>query len=230
MAVITSVTGDVAFANDNITFVNLREVTKWSWSAKVNKHEYASNFTGGIRRSLRGTKSASGSINGVYDPFNPIQFQINEDQDGIMRFFFIGTSTDSTGVSNPLGGTGGIAGVGALTGAVRPGEIVGGHYIQCPVLINKLDYNIDIDNGNIVDWSVDWDANGTWTYPIALAPLVAQAARGPISSSSLRGVADMLGTDDEEEMDNIRNVAHLVARMLRDNPGQARASQAMQAV
>lgn len=218
MSVITSVTGDVAISIDGgTTYVNLREATKWNWSAKVNTHEYASNFTGGVRRRLRGTKQASGSINGVYDPYNPIQSQVNEDTDCIARFYFIGTSTDQTGVSDQP----------TLT---RPGEIVGGHYIQCPTLVDKLDFNVDIDNGNIVDWSLDWGANGTWTYPAALVPLMAFASKGPIPQNALYDVGDQLGAD-EEELENIAKVTRMVAAMLRDNPGQARpASQLAMAV
>lgn len=209
MSVITSVAGDVAFSIDaGVTYANLREATKWSWSAKVNTHEYASNFTGGVRRVLRGTKTASGSVNGVYDPFNPIQEQINEDIDCIMRFYFIGATGDQTGVE----------GQPTLT---RPGEIAGGHYIQCPVMVNKLDFNEDIDNGNIVDWSADWNAMGTWTYPAALVPLMAFAARGPIPANALYDVGDALGAD-EEELANIRKVTKLIVGMLNVNPKSAR--------
>ena len=203
MSVITSVNGDVEYATSIVagvpTFLNalggpskLNEVTKWNWSAKVNVHEYASNYTAGIRRKLRGTKTATGAIHGVYDPIVPIHHQVNEDTDTILRFFFTTA-----------------------------------HYIQCPVIIDKLDFDEDIDNGNITGWTLDWGANGIWTYPAALVPLVLRGLQGTIPGSEAmdvsHDVAYKMGVDDEEEIGNIRRVARLVSTMLKGNEHQAQA-------
>lgn len=48
------------------------EVCKWSFTPKANNPSYASNKTGGYKARVAGIKDGSGSIEGKYDPANPI--------------------------------------------------------------------------------------------------------------------------------------------------------------
>jgi hypothetical protein len=194
MSVITSVNGDVhalIFGGGGVLQMRkLREVTKWSFTAKVNTHEYASNFTGGIKRKLRGCKSASGNINGVFDPIVPIFRQINEDTDCGLYLSF---------TTN--------------------------YYIYVDAMIDQMgDLTVDIDNGGIETWQVNWSAIRGWIYPTGLSNLVANMQSGYMSERDLLAAADEMEAEDEEEIDNIESVVRGLANLEKRAPGFTRAA------
>lgn len=64
---ISGVNGDCLTASGKVL-----EVCKWSWKPKIEQKEYASNKTGGFKRVILSNKMADGSIDGVWDPWDPI--------------------------------------------------------------------------------------------------------------------------------------------------------------
>jgi hypothetical protein len=64
---ISGIHGDVLLGTTPIS-----EIKKWSWNPKCIIKDYASNKTQGARKRVPGSKDGSGSIDGVWDPWNPI--------------------------------------------------------------------------------------------------------------------------------------------------------------
>jgi hypothetical protein len=119
--------GDVKIGSTQIS-----EVSKWSYNPKVTIHAYSSNKTGGYKKKVAGIKDGTGSIEGIYDPANPIMATID-----------IGTA-----VTLKL----------YLTATV---------FYSVPAIISSLKLDVDIDTGDFVKYSSDFEATGAWTNPLA---------------------------------------------------------------
>ena len=72
---ISGITGDALIAG--ATAVQIHEVKKWSWKPKAENKDYASNITAGVKKRIPGVKDATGTIDGVWDPYNPITTQVD---------------------------------------------------------------------------------------------------------------------------------------------------------
>ena len=64
---ISGVQGDVLIGSNQV-----REVKKWSFKPKMTTKDYASNITAGYRKRVSSTKDGTGTLDGVWDPWNPI--------------------------------------------------------------------------------------------------------------------------------------------------------------
>lgn len=76
--------GAISGKNGNVTFLPLpisgtpgtptevAELTKWSFNPKSNNPAWASNRTGGFKRRRSGIRDGSGSMEGKWDPADPI--------------------------------------------------------------------------------------------------------------------------------------------------------------
>lgn len=53
--------------------VSIAEIKKWNAKPKITTPQYASNKTGGYKRTVPGVKSITGVLNGVVDTANPFQ-------------------------------------------------------------------------------------------------------------------------------------------------------------
>ena len=124
MSVITGKDGDVKIGN-----TQLAEVTSWSFDPEVNVVEYASNKTQGAKRRIAGSKSASGSIEGVFDEDLPIYTQMTEGSEVTLNL-----------IKSPT------------------------RKIVVPSVIEKMGFEVNIDDGEIIKWSSDFSSNGNWTY------------------------------------------------------------------
>lgn len=51
-----------------ISSVDVKEIKKWSFNPKCSTPQYASNMTGGYKRTVPGIRDATGTIDGVFDP------------------------------------------------------------------------------------------------------------------------------------------------------------------
>lgn len=60
------------FGDVKIGATQVCEVCKWGFTPKANNPSYASNKTAGYKARVAGIKDGSGSIEGKYDPANPI--------------------------------------------------------------------------------------------------------------------------------------------------------------
>lgn len=133
---ITGKNGDAKISSTQIL-----ETQEWSFKAEVNILEYASNATAGIKKKLSGNKSASGTLKGVYDPFNPVwagSATIKEDQSATLTL-----------------------------------QLYSSHSITVPALIKDIEVTVNIDDSSIENWSSNFEATAAWTYPSAIAPLMA---------------------------------------------------------
>jgi hypothetical protein len=124
--------GDVTVGTT--TPVQLCEVTKWSFNPKITISKYASNCSGGAKRTVIGSKEGSGSFEGKWDPSAP-----------------------------PIA----LVDVGSVVTLNL--TITGTHKYIVPAIIESMKVDVDMDSGDIVSWSADWQADGAWTNPPALA-------------------------------------------------------------
>lgn len=69
---ISGIGGDLLIAGTQI-----HEVKKWSFKPKIDTKDYASNITAGYKKRVLAVKDASGTIDGVWDPWDPITTQMD---------------------------------------------------------------------------------------------------------------------------------------------------------
>lgn len=202
MSVITGRGGDVKGLGTNgvrlLALAQLREVTKWMFTAEINVVEYASNLTGGYKVRLQGSSSGSCSLEGVYDNANPITEQVQEGDTLLLQLIF-----------SPL------------------------HYIQVHVICENLEIEDQIEDGDIVTWKADFSATpiivgdppwlSPWTYPAAIAGLVAMAMRGEPLKAAIG--ADPAFRGSAEQQAQIEAVAKLVAEQLKKHPGSVQTNE-----
>lgn len=50
----------------------VHEIKKWSFKPKSENKDYASNYTGGYKKRVLSVKDATGTLDFVWDPWNPI--------------------------------------------------------------------------------------------------------------------------------------------------------------
>jgi hypothetical protein len=63
------------------------ECTGWTFEAKCNVHQYASNLSYGFKRAVAGTKSGSGTCKGMFDRTDVIWGDIREGQDLALQLY-----------------------------------------------------------------------------------------------------------------------------------------------
>lgn len=66
---ISGVRGDAIY---NTGGTQISEVKKFSWNPSQETKDYASNKTGGAKKRVSSVKDGSGSLDGVWDPWDPI--------------------------------------------------------------------------------------------------------------------------------------------------------------
>lgn len=195
MSVITGRGGDVkGLGSDGVRLLvlaQIRECTKWTFSAEINVVEYASNLTGGYKVRLQGSSTAKCSLEGVYDNANPITEQIQEGDRLLLQLIF-----------SPL------------------------HYIQVHVVCENLEIEDGIEDGEIVTWKADFSATpivvpdplglAPWTYPAAIAGLVAMAMRGESIKEAIRANATFGGSAAQQAQ--VEAVVKLVAEQAKRDP------------
>jgi hypothetical protein len=108
----------------------LLEVQSWKFSRKAAVHQYASNTTGGHKKTVTGVKSGSGSISGAYDPDDPVDDHIEEGDSVTAKLYTTATK-----------------------------------YYTVPMVIENLDLEVDLDEGDIIGWEASFVADGAWTKP-----------------------------------------------------------------
>jgi hypothetical protein len=54
------------------------EVTKWSFNPKIESKAYTSNKTLGTKKRIKSNKDGSGSVEGIWDPWDPITDHLEE--------------------------------------------------------------------------------------------------------------------------------------------------------
>lgn len=96
------------------------------------------------------------------------------------------------------------------------------HKIVVPVVIENLEQEVNIDDGEIVTFSADFGATGTWTYPAAL-PLMAPPGigewpgGGPQGAEALALQAQLAGLPSEER-ELLQDLAGKILKILHINP------------
>jgi hypothetical protein len=113
------------------------EITKWSFNPKATNPGYRSNRTQGFTKRVPGYKDASGSIEGKWDPTNPITAVIDIAQSVTLNLQFVGTQR-----------------------------------IIAPALVDSIKLDVNLDTAEIIGWSIDFSADGPWTWPAATTPLL----------------------------------------------------------
>lgn len=140
--------------------VSIYELTKWSGSFKSNNPAYSSNKTNGHKKRVPGIKDANGAMDGVWDPGNPIY----------------GTN---------------------IAGQLREGVatqaylyIDANQYYNVYLIVDQFKIDVDLDEGAIVGWSIDWAADGAW----AIDTVVEESSESSSSSSSSSGSSSSSST------------------------------------
>lgn len=64
------------YADIKVGSTSLVEATRWEMDESVVEHAYASQATGGYKARVVGPKDKTGTLEGIFDPANPIHSQI----------------------------------------------------------------------------------------------------------------------------------------------------------
>lgn len=79
---ISGLRGDALYHADG---TQISEVKKFSWNPKQETKDYASNKTGGAKKRVSSVKDGSGSIDGVWDAWNPITDHMEPGTEVVLR-------------------------------------------------------------------------------------------------------------------------------------------------
>lgn len=69
----------------------LLEIWGWKLTREAALHRRATNATGGYKRTVAGTKSGSGTIEGDYDPAAPVEDHIREGDSVTLKLYTTAT-------------------------------------------------------------------------------------------------------------------------------------------
>lgn len=79
------------FGDVKIGSTQVAETCKWNFSPKSNNPAYASNKTGGYKARVAGIKDGSGSIDGKYDPAEPIMAVLDVGTEVTLKLYLTAT-------------------------------------------------------------------------------------------------------------------------------------------
>jgi len=118
--------------------VAIAEVLSWTFNPTSNNPSWASSSTPGYKQRKPGVKDGSGSCTVKFDSSSGV---------GVQAFLHYGAAEDEV----------------ALTLKLYLNDTL---FFSIPAVIDGISYEVDINDGEVVEASFDFSINGEWTDPV----------------------------------------------------------------
>lgn len=119
----------------------IAEVTKWNFKPTSNNPSWGSSSSNGYKKRVAGVKDGSGSFDVKIDRSSLFLATVKEG-DEVTLNLYLETHFDN---------------------ATPPVE--DSKYYIVPAIIDSVDVNVDVDNGEPVSATIEFSSNGAWTNP-----------------------------------------------------------------